>query len=62
MEELADALAQVKALQEAVERAHESRDGAPAAVDVPTDVAALADYAGRRRTGDGGAYATAAAA
>ncbi|KAK9826828.1 hypothetical protein WJX81_004888 [Elliptochloris bilobata] len=51
VEDLADALAQVKALQEAVEKAHDSRDGAPAAVDVPADVAVLADYSGRRRTG-----------
>jgi hypothetical protein len=49
VEDLADAVGQVKALQEGVERAHDSRDGAPAAVDVPADVAALADWSPRGR-------------
>lgn len=49
-EDLADAVAQVKALQEAFEKAHDSKDGAPADVAVPADVAALADFVpGRRR-------------
>ena len=52
LEDLADAVGQVKALQEEVERAHDSGDGAPASLDVPADVAALADFApGRRRAG-----------
>ncbi len=49
VEDLADAVGQVKALQEAVERAHDSRDGAPDKVDVPADVAALADWSPRDR-------------
>jgi len=49
VEDLADAVGQVKALQEAVERAHDSRDGAPDKVDVPADVAALADWSPRGR-------------